>query len=444
MNCQSCGAEIKDDAKFCTFCGASQDDNEDSKEDPLLQDREGKSTEAKDVQTDNSTSSSSKDKANKRQEASSNKSKKKAKQSAKFLLKWLGIYATISAALFIPTLIAGATIGAETPLRYRFCALGIIALAGVAPYTILVVALMAAGESERGRMWGKVKRVKNKKPAVFKGCVAAFTIALLAALFTLTSCPHSQWNPATCTEPKTCSTCGTTEGSALGHNWTDATCTNPKTCSRCSATEGEAKGHVPGEWVKEEPNYADASITIAQKCSVCGATTDSKKEKISSFAGDQAFTMPASDFVKRIDKAYSSISGCSLKAESGLMSNYITMSLDVKDGGKKVAAAGFVCKGSDNSLLSLSMSGSENQFWQVLFSFSNSSKSSDYAAETMYALIQACDPSLSKDEAHKIGSEVIDNYKSLGGSKGMGQTTKNGITYSLANSSGWMVSAKIG
>lgn len=120
------------------------------------------------------------------------------------------------------------------------------------------------------------------------------------------------------------------------------------------------------------------------------------------------------------------------------------MSLDVKSGSKKIAAAGFVEKGSSSSLLSLAMSGSEGRFWEVLFSFASSSSSDEYAAETMYALVQACDPSLSKDDAYAVGSEVLDNYKSAGVSKDIGQATKNGITYTLANSNGWMVSAKIG
>ena len=47
------------------------------------------------------------------------------------------------------------------------------------------------------------------------------------------------WQEATCTQPKACSRCGTTEGTALGHSWQDATYTEPKTCARCGATEGE-------------------------------------------------------------------------------------------------------------------------------------------------------------------------------------------------------------
>ena len=48
---------------------------------------------------------------------------------------------------------------------------------------------------------------------------------------------------ATCTAPKTCLSCGKTEGSANGHNWQSATCTSPKKCASCAETEGSANGH---------------------------------------------------------------------------------------------------------------------------------------------------------------------------------------------------------
>jgi len=73
------------------------------------------------------------------------------------------------------------------------------------------------------------------------------------------------YTDATCTEPKTCSVCGATDGAALGHDYdhacdtacnrcyetrtithdyTDATCTAPKTCKVCGATSGSALGHT--------------------------------------------------------------------------------------------------------------------------------------------------------------------------------------------------------
>ena len=75
------------------------------------------------------------------------------------------------------------------------------------------------------------------------------------------------WADATCTAPKTCTTCGATDGAAKGHTWTDATCTAPKTCSVCGATDGAAKGHT----------WTDATCTAPKTCSVCGAADGEAK-----------------------------------------------------------------------------------------------------------------------------------------------------------------------
>jgi len=71
-----------------------------------------------------------------------------------------------------------------------------------------------------------------------------------------------EWQDADCDTPKTCETCGATEGEALGHEWQDADCDTPKTCETCGATEGEALGH---EW-------NDATCETPKTCGTCGAT----------------------------------------------------------------------------------------------------------------------------------------------------------------------------
>ena len=90
------------------------------------------------------------------------------------------------------------------------------------------------------------------------------------------ACKHPEWKDATCTEPKTCSACGATEGEALGHAWIDAACTEPKTCSVCGATEGEALGHA---WI-------DATCTEPKTCSVCGLT---EGEALGHVWGEESF-----------------------------------------------------------------------------------------------------------------------------------------------------------
>ena len=65
-------------------------------------------------------------------------------------------------------------------------------------------------------------------------CIFILTVVVL-----LSSCGHKHtWIDATCTQPKTCSECGQTEGEALGHDWTEATHQSPKTCKRCGETKG--------------------------------------------------------------------------------------------------------------------------------------------------------------------------------------------------------------
>ena len=116
------------------------------------------------------------------------------------------------------------------------------------------------------------------------------TLALILLLaFSLCACGHSHtWKDATCTEPKTCTECGATEGEPAGHTWKEATCTEPKTCTECGATEGEPAGHTWKEATCTEPRtctgcgategepidhtWKEATCTEPRTCSVCGAT----------------------------------------------------------------------------------------------------------------------------------------------------------------------------
>ena len=82
-------------------------------------------------------------------------------------------------------------------------------------------------------------------------------------------CENHDWTVATCTEPETCSACGTKRGNALGHNWSDATCKVLSTCGRCHETRGELADHTWGDWtVTTAPTYAAAGEKT-RECSVC-------------------------------------------------------------------------------------------------------------------------------------------------------------------------------
>ena len=94
---------------------------------------------------------------------------------------------------------------------------------------------------------------------------------LLMLCLSSCGCQH-EWTEATCTEPKTCSKCGETEGEALGHKWTEATCTKAKECSRCGEESGEPLGHDVKEWEEETASTCSKAGTEIGTCTRCGET----------------------------------------------------------------------------------------------------------------------------------------------------------------------------
>jgi hypothetical protein len=89
---------------------------------------------------------------------------------------------------------------------------------------------------------------------------------------------------ATCTETgltegKHCSVCNTVllaqeTVAAKGHRWVDATCTAPKTCETCGETEGEPMPHAYGEWETVTEATKKAEGKREQVCADCGHTTE--------------------------------------------------------------------------------------------------------------------------------------------------------------------------
>ena len=95
------------------------------------------------------------------------------------------------------------------------------------------------------------------------------------------------WKAATCTAPKTCGSCGATEGKALGHKeetvpMQNATCTESgltegKKCSVCGKvltqqTEIAALGHVETIVPAQAATYTADGLTEGKMCGVCGET----------------------------------------------------------------------------------------------------------------------------------------------------------------------------
>ena len=80
--------------------------------------------------------------------------------------------------------------------------------------------------------------------------------------FTLDDMLGHTWENATCTEPRTCSECGATQGSSYGHSWKAATCTTAQVCTVCGCKGENSLGH---DWV-------EATCTAAKHCTRCNET----------------------------------------------------------------------------------------------------------------------------------------------------------------------------
>ncbi|MBR6252866.1 MAG: S-layer homology domain-containing protein [Clostridia bacterium] len=110
----------------------------------------------------------------------------------------------------------------------------------------------------------------NKLLLVLALClVAVFAISAV----TYAGCITHTYKAATCTTPKTCTKCGATLGSALGHNYSGGKCT------RCGKTQPGGGGTTPTPEPTPTPvhthTYTAATCTKPKTCTSCGATLGS-------------------------------------------------------------------------------------------------------------------------------------------------------------------------
>lgn len=125
-----------------------------------------------------------------------------------------------------------------------------------------------------------------------------------------------EWKEATCTEPKTCTRCGETEGAPLGHEWSEATCTEPKTCTRCGEKDGKPLGHLIDNWTTEKEATCSEPGKEKGVCSRCGETVEQEIKTLEHTPSDWIVTVPATidQDGKRIKKC--TVCGKELESES--------------------------------------------------------------------------------------------------------------------------------
>ena len=107
----------------------------------------------------------------------------------------------------------------------------------------------------------------GKQKLIALCCVIAVVIAssvVIPIAVVNSRCEHTYDNAC----DAVCNECG--EERTVTHDFADADCNTPKTCKTCGATEGEPLGHTPAR--------DDGNCTTEQKCTVCGQVAVAAKD----------------------------------------------------------------------------------------------------------------------------------------------------------------------
>lgn len=141
---------------------------------------------------------------------------------------------------------------------------------------------------------------------------------VLGIMILMSACGHEHvWQEATCTEPRTCTECGATEGEPLGHTWQEATCVTRKLCTRCGETVGKplGNGHTVKEWkVTQKPTCAKEGLKRGV-CTRCGETVEEVLPKTEHTPGEWKVTKEATKEGPGEQSQVCSVCGAVLKTE---------------------------------------------------------------------------------------------------------------------------------
>lgn len=269
-----------------------------------------------------------------------------------------------------------------------------------------------------------IAKLGGKKRAAIMACAAVAVILFLPAIFPQLFCSHDSWKDATCTEPRTCESCGKTDGEPLGHDWSDATCTEPKTCARCGVTEGEPLGHKLEDWKDDGFNSTFSERVYIKTCSRCEKIVERKTEEVASFLENEKLTICPDTYSKVFEKRLQELNDGDFTVREEY--DYKLTVYSINDSNEEMAGQlSFSLKGEnlDPTLLYTK----PLNYGIVIMLDNNQSGYDKEMARFLVAMIEACDPSFDWDSVGEIIKEIDEQ----------GTASRNGFTYSRTKDGGY-------
>ena len=145
--------------------------------------------------------------------------------------------------------------------------------------------------------------MKSKTAKIVLGGAIGIAAVIVILFVTHVICIH-QWENATCTEPETCSICGDTRGTSLGHDLAEwvtvieptciATGEQHSTCLRCGQTFSEkipmTEEHEVAVWTLDPEPTCSSIGRQHGNCVVCGVTVSEDIPKVPHTDGEWVVT----------------------------------------------------------------------------------------------------------------------------------------------------------
>lgn len=202
-------------------------------------------------------------------------------------------------------------------------------------------------------------------------------------------------------------------GCACKHDWVEATCTEPKTCSKCGETEGEPLGHTPGEWEIWNTDYVSTMVWLRQPCTVCEEDVNTDMKALNSLVEDGKFLFSADEFVDRIDYIFRYYDELKCSASMNAVDGE-TLTATIANENNKSAATVIFIEDSENII----NDKYDRSIKEIMIGFETSNTAK--IEQIVTAVVMTVDPYFDYDDAVDACTKIVN-----------GSYVCNGIKYAI-------------